>query len=97
MPARNSCWAQSGSTRHTLPSPSPRCADDTCYPDNGLGLARVRAVVRNHTVEVRSRADSLATHPALRVASGQLGQLNDYACGAETQMGAWLESAAVQK
>ena len=76
-------------------------ADDTCYPNNGegLGLGGVRAATRNRTVEVRSRAESFATHPAVRRAAGQLGlgQLNDYACGAETQMGTWLDAASVQE
>ena len=81
---------------------------DTCYPSHGLSLPDVRAVLRAAKgVTLHSWRDAMSSHPALHAkrdesasagagASPALGQLNDYACGSETLMSAWLDSPAVQ-
>ena len=65
----------------------------------------MRARLRERELTVKSAAAAWRTHPALHVdedgaraprAAGGLGQLNDYACGAESAMDAWLDDKAVQ-
>ena len=86
-------------------------SDNERGSDKWAGLAAVRARLRRPEVTLASAQDSWRSHPALGSAATDgrrqlfgatppppagLGSLNDYACGSETRMEAWLDSADVQ-
>ena len=84
---------------------------DTCFPDNGLSFSQIRRRLRRRSVKNTTirPADTFHTHPALYAnddaaspeqgarSAPSFGQLNDYECGSETLMSAWLGSKEVQK
>jgi len=60
---------------------------DVCKNDDTLSLRKVRELIRNGTVLTKP-SDSYHVHP-------QLGQLNDYKCGASNAMDEFLDNDSV--
>lgn len=61
---------------------------DVCKNDGALSLSKVREIVRNRTTVLHKASDSYHIHP-------QLGQLNDYKCGADNAMDEYLKQPSV--
>ena len=73
---------------------------DTCGSDTAAGADHARALLRSGVADVRGARDAFTVQPAYkqaRAARALGGALNDYTCGGETAMDAWLANDRVRR